>query len=78
MMRQIPGIEGDRRRALLHDFGSRNTTSTGELLAGFFRYFASELDCRANVVRPDCLLRDGMVCLQAQVVCNDWGIYCTF
>ncbi|CAN0419422.1 unnamed protein product [Laminaria digitata] len=49
-MRQVPGSDGDRRRALLREFGSRNTASTGELLAGFFRYFASELDCRANVV----------------------------
>ena len=49
-MWQVHGSDGERRRALLREFGSRNTASTGELLAGFFRYFASELDCRANVV----------------------------
>ncbi|CAN0346990.1 unnamed protein product [Ascophyllum nodosum] len=46
----VPGREGEKRRAILHEFGSRNRSSSGELLAGFFRYFASELDCRSNVV----------------------------
>lgn len=47
---QTPGRDGERRAAALRQFGSRNTASSGELLAGFFRYFAYELDCRANVV----------------------------
>ena len=56
---QAPGRDGERRAAVLRDFGSRNTASSGELLAGFFRYFAYELDCRASVVRtgsPDIFL----------------------
>ncbi|CAM9919353.1 unnamed protein product, partial [Hapterophycus canaliculatus] len=45
-----PGRDGERRTAALREYGSRNTTSSGELLAGFFRYFAHELDCRTSVV----------------------------
>ncbi|CAN0081718.1 unnamed protein product [Ectocarpus fasciculatus] len=44
------GRDGERRAAVLREFGSRNTASSGELLAGFFRYFALELDCRTSVV----------------------------
>lgn len=56
---QASGRDGECRAAVLRDFGSRNTASSGELLAGFFRYFAYELDCRASVVRtgsPDIYL----------------------
>ncbi|CAM9353204.1 unnamed protein product, partial [Sphacelaria rigidula] len=46
----VPGREGERRRETLRMFGSRNVASSGKLLAGFFRYFASELDSRSHVV----------------------------
>lgn len=48
---QVPGREGEKRKAFLREFGLRNRSSSGELLAGFFRYFSSEFDCRMNVVR---------------------------
>lgn len=46
-----PGAEGERRTRVLREFGARNVTPPGELLAGFFRYFASELDYRTHAVR---------------------------
>ncbi|CAM9391220.1 unnamed protein product [Pylaiella littoralis] len=53
-----PGRDGKCRTAVLREFGARNTASSGELLAEFFRYFALDLDCRASVVsvRLGCLV----------------------